>query len=690
MKIRILFFVILCLILCLSHSLAQTTWIVPTTAPTIQSAVNSSSPGDTIVITSLYFGEPFYPVHINKPNLTIQGQFGGEIIPGNFIDKIFVITGAGAGCIIQDLQFIQAGPQDLVLFTPFGQAGAIYIMASNNIDIVSCQFFSNAANEGGGICIEGSNTIQVLGCFFGGNNATQDGGGIKANNCHDLVISGCVFDTNIALGNVGGGISIENCANTLVYPYDVHINSCEFYNNTSGLDGGAVSWWQSDGVIDWNTIGDSTDPSQANTSDYGGGISVVNCTTPSLTLIENNDIYNNIASGATPCPNNGGCGGGIFIENSDDSVRVQTNNNVTSNTATFYGGGIALNAFMSPCYPIIQGNTIKYNQVTTQCSGGYRNGGGGICVKNDFAPYSNHPLIDSNNIVENQVLGGSCYGGGILCHLSAPAIQNNSILDNTALDFGGGISIDGDIILYPTRGNIQDNLIKGNYAEQMGGGLYISWDSGPVILDRNRVDHNTAGTSSGIGGGMYLYQSNVAARSNNFTNNQCGDSTGTAVAVDIGCEFYFFNNTVADNDMSVSEGDAMALNSNASLQNNIFSGHPNIYAIKEYDTDQAVTCINNLFWNNGKVYRDFALGERNVIQLDAISGNSGNISGDPLLDSSYHLTTSLSPPYNAGVDLTGFGVIFDIDNEVRPQGGAFEIGSDECLPYTSVKDWFLF
>ena len=59
-------------------------------------------------------------------------------------------------------------------------------------------------------------------------------------------------------------------------------------------------------------------------------------------------------------------------------------------------------------------------------------------------------------------------------------------------------------------------------------------------------------------------------------------------------------------------GDLMALGAPADLRNNIFFDAPSATAAQEYFADQAVSCTNNLFFNNAGVYVDGALGARDV------------------------------------------------------------------------------
>ncbi len=694
MKRLMVFLTVLTMLFCSGAAFGATYivgWpvVAPITHGTIQTAIGVSVPFDTILIDASYnpgaAGEVF-PVGIFVANLTIQGRFGGESIIGNGTDKIFV--NLASNCTILDLFFANAGGGDGLWMTTLGLGGAICNWSANNTNITNCQFVSNAGaaiSDGAGIYIEYSSNVTIHTCQFFDNVASLNGGGVAVYYSQSILITKCLFQGNLAATNVGGGVYVYSCTGITVWPYTVHIELSNFYYNTSAFDGGGISWWQSDGVIDQNHIGTMG----GNGSAYGGGISVVNCnTTPSLTLISLNDIFHNTATGTLPCPWNGGWGGGIFIENSDNTVQVSSNNTISTNTATFFGGGIAINAYLAPCYPVITGNTITTNTVTSACAPSTPNGGGGISVRYDFtvAP-ANHPFIGDNDIIGNSVVGLPTFGGGIGSFYASPDIDDNKIIGNLALDYGGGIAAIKSYDDMPNQGMIVDNIIKGNQAGADGGGIYLSGCGHPAAflqLEYNTVDKNACPIR---GGGMLAVGSNVVVRNSNFTKNSA--TTGTAVATHCGVALEFFNNTVADNTAPV-PSDAIALDSAADIENNIFANHPSLFAIREYFGDKTVTCLNNLFWNNAGIYDDGALGPLDLATLNAQAWAIDNISGDPLLDPSYHINNYNSPAVNAGLNLAAKGVLYDIDKQSRPLGPNYDIGSDEVPPGTSVTDWFLY
>lgn len=366
---------------------------------TIQSAVNALAgiPNGTIWVDATYNpanGPEVFPVCIPGvlipiAPLTIQGNGVAPIpIPGNGTDKIFVISMPGV--TIDNLDFSNAGSGDGNCGSPLALAGAIYAGSVNLLTIQNCTFFGN------------------------GNNLVTAGGAIFITNCSTVLIQNCSFIDNVAL-NTGGAIRVNASS-------DVTIQSCTFTDNNvptapiPGLDGGAISWWTSWGLIFDNDIG-GFPPAIPNSAPYGGGLSIVSCaTSPSLTVVTANRIKGNLAGAFGPCPWGGGHGGGIYIEDCPDSVLVGPANDIQQNAAVFFGGGIATVAYSLMTNPLIQDNLIHENAVWQECApipGTPRNGGGGIAVEAYNALWSDYPDIVQNNIRLNTTLMPNTFGGGI-------------------------------------------------------------------------------------------------------------------------------------------------------------------------------------------------------------------------------------------------------------------------------------
>ncbi|MCK5562448.1 MAG: DUF1565 domain-containing protein, partial [Thermoplasmata archaeon] len=123
-----------------------------------------------------------------------------------------------------------------------------------------------------------------------------------------------------------------------------------------------------------------------------------------------------------------GSGGGILVSESSNP-RI-TNNIISGNSATVYGGGIQVYG----TYYITSSATITNNVVTDNYALFY---GGGIEIRGHSArPYAAATIVN-NIITRNSVLN---YGGGISTFHGTSTITNNVITGNWVdSDDGGGI-----------------------------------------------------------------------------------------------------------------------------------------------------------------------------------------------------------------------------------------------------------
>jgi hypothetical protein len=215
-----------------------------------------------------------------------------------------------------------------------------------------------------------------------------------------------------------------------------------------------------------------------------------------------------------------------------------------------------------------------------------------------------------------------------------------------------------------------DALIRGNtFVSNTGrhGGAVDTMPSGsqPVVIDRNVFYRNA---SSQYGGAMRIGQGSVATLTNNIiAENE--SLTGDAILVDSQHHCVIAHNTVAGV-LSGTAGAAIyvrAGNTSADLRNNIIVSHT--YGIRTNNT-VTVTADHTLFYGN----------DQDVYVSGGILTSTNQITGlaplfvDPAA-SDYHLAAN-SPAVDAAPDA---GVAIDIDNEPRPNGGAWDIGADEVI-----------
>jgi len=276
------------------------------------------------------------------------------------------------------------------------------------------------------------------------------GGGVLCCNMSAPTISKNVFINNIA--GQGGGIYIygdpvnpNNPSNPPVHISPV-ITDNTFIDNSAIIDhnfappdanypaydhgdGGAIVGFQGvDAIITGNLI------QHNHAYAYGGGIHLRQW---SNGLVEDNRVINNDSM----------LGGGIHITYTSSPDVI--NNTIEYNGAgSFGGGGIYIYYYSNPTVKL---NTIRHNT----CSRG-----AGIAVM-----WNSKPVISTNLITDN------FDGAGVLCVGTAPDITHNTIANNTAGIYSGGIHLE-----YGASPLIEHNIVSSNGS---GYGIYVRDGSTP-------------------------------------------------------------------------------------------------------------------------------------------------------------------------------------------------------------------
>jgi len=259
---------------------------------------------------------------------------------------------------------------------------------------------------------------------------------------------------------------------------------------------------------------------------------------------------------------------------------------------------------------------------------------------------------------------------GIHCDSSSPVIENCMITNNSSTSDGGGIycasymgsgqpqfrscTVSGNqanrgagaYVCCSARPTFESCVITQNQANSQGGAVYAVYYS-TVSLAACAIQHNTAYE----GGGIYSSGASVSMANCMLVNNHA-DFIGGCVNCDHG-EATVMNCTVADNSTDYwLDG----------LYFNTCSG----------------TITNTIVWDNEPIYND---GNMMVVTYSDVQGGfsgTGIIDADPLFvdpaNGNYHLQAG-SPCINVGTS-TG-ALTSDIDGEVRPMGGGYDIGADE-------------
>jgi len=235
-----------------------------------------------------------------------------------------------------------------------------------------------------------------------------------------------------------------------------------------------------------------------------------------------------------------------------------------------------------------------------------------------------------------------------------------------------------------TTGDVLD------YHLMPGEGIGVDIESASPTLDANVIDgascsHGTSSSSTTL-----RLSDSASMVTNNLLRGGSCDGASEVVRFEKGSGPEALSPTIENNTLEYGGGTHTGLfvDSTGSVppagyvRNNIIHnaapGGPS-FAVYESDASSDLNAFenNDLDDPTGALYYDEGTTALTLSQVNALPGAAGNISADPLLDSTGHIAPE-SPCRNAG---TASGApATDIDGQPRPQEGAFDIGADEFVP----------
>ncbi len=379
---------------------AQTTRNVPAQFPTIQSAINASLNGDTVLVAP---GNYAGPVNFlgravtvrgtsGATQTTIVGSPGSRVIvmsagegPGSVLDG-FTIVGGSGGAILQNASPTITNCRFMAnSVTPLSTGGLSYLPtqvlgggiyclasggASSSPTITNCSFIGNTAWQGGGIYMEGQTTLvpTIMNCTFQSNGAVAG--------------TYCPASSCIVYNGTGGALEFRGagCSPTVL--------GCTFTGNVSAHDGAAIS-----------------------------------CDGTGASFISGCRILNNSSSVGT----GGVAGSGTSLT----LVNCLIAGNSTSATATTFGsaaaGGVGLAGTGTGSTLTLNGCTVTANQSSTLCGGVLLQGPAGTTAT-----------------ITNSII----WGNGALDHLNASGGSFSVSYSNVG---AGNAALGGGVVLADPR-----------------------------------------------------------------------------------------------------------------------------------------------------------------------------------------------------------------------------------------------
>ena len=570
-------------------------------------------------------------------------------------------------------------------------------------------------------------TVQAEG-GVANTEITVDGAGtgrsmnLTATVAADLTVRGLTFTRNcnstgnagLRLSTQGGDVLIDNCRAigvTADYGIGIEIAVAKIVtvrgcivtlDATSKGDAGiSVSGVTGGVTVDNNTV--SGNPSLTGS---GRGIAVSLGSGVPISISGNN-VCSNKASGF---------GGGIYVKNTSSTIAL-TNNTVTGNSITTdSGNGIFVSAISGSA--TLTGNTVRDNigwgcggivinstssstLTGNTVSGNRGNGGSGIYIDGGTV------LLVANMLIGNSDAGSGYGGGGVYCGGNGnTTLTGNTIVGNSVANGSGGG------VLIGNTASLSGNTVSGNTsARDGGGGIHCT---GVATLTGNTVTDNlTTGTYGG--GGICCRNSAELIRNNVLGNRSKYSGGGISVqgsTVKLQCNIVGKNTQTqagyAGGGVWVKATTLLDMINNT-VTENAAAGNGGGAAFQVDGTTEILHVYNNILWGNtadgnGDDVHVAGSGSRKEFRYNDAHDlygvwdiTSNNIDAAPLFydaaNRSYYLRSG-SPCLNAGFNDAPAFPVADIDNEARIVDTTVDIGADEMSntdphPADLNNDWII-
>ena len=289
-----------------------TTLKVPSQYSTIQTAIDASSNGDTVLVAAGTYTEK---VLIDGKNISLISENGRDSTIIDALDRVnwrpLTVLNITDSIKIQGFTLTNGNRSS----GTDAFSGGLYVEGSKGITLNNLIVDNNTtAGSGGGIGINSCTYPVTLDSIIISNNRSSDhGGGLQVIYTDSIDVSNLIVTNNFA--PFGGGVQIGNSK--------ANLTGLEVLFNESDMSGGGVYFNYSNSNL-VNVIISNNSATGKNFDSGGGGIY---CTSSDINLkgvvITNNSAYR---------------GGGIDIFN-ESSVLI-SNGTIANNSASDNGGGI--------------------------------------------------------------------------------------------------------------------------------------------------------------------------------------------------------------------------------------------------------------------------------------------------------------------------------------------------------------
>ncbi len=327
-----------------------------------------------------------------------------------------------------------------------------------------------------------------------------------------------------------------------------------------------------------------------------------------------------------------------------------------------------------------KGALVAGNEIT---SGASQNSTIGLLFDTATNPASGKSVAEVRN---NEITAGNGQSSsGVAGWTSGPGtlLENNDIAagNSTAQGTSWGVTVGGTIELNANRVNVGSTATGQNASNWCGG---IASQSSTSTITNNVVFGLTAPRSAGVmlaeaeqPAGLVILNGNTIDAGGASVST--GNTTRSAALVSrIGscgtCGFAGVNGHVRNNVLRGGKGSARFI-----VFEDAPSGkttHPQIFEnnLLFFPTPAAASDVLYGEWSGSATQNVTTIGAVNALSFGGATFGS-NITGDPLLDTSFHLGTG-SPAIDKGT--ASEAPAKDMDGDARPKGAGIDIGADEA------------
>ncbi len=484
--------------------------------------------------------------------------------------------------------------------------------------------FENAFAESLGGTIHNQENLTVNNCIFS-NNTSMIGGAIYSLEPYDNPHNNLTTITNSHFTGNGmcpdtavTGRLLSGGALRLSYT-NAEISNCEFTDNCTGDNGGAIATYNSRLEITDSSF--SGNRASIDRTGCGGAMYLSGST---LTL-DNVSMEANTAAGA---------GGAMQLVSTPLTVK----NSIFSNNIAEFGSGGVLDT-TGPDTSIVMTDTVISGN-----SSSVKNGGGLNIINGATLDCSLCTLTDNS---------ASGNGGAVFCAWSgSSATISNSVFSGNSATNGGAISTDDANI------DCTECTMNNNYATQRGGVIFNDTSSDATI-----TNSTITGNNCDLWGGVVFNEGLLTLDQSSMSSNMANEVGGAVLNAnfDTSGAHMTIVNSVLNNNRS-SYGGAISNMLDGSILTidscTVSANDADNYGGGAYNSDQAeMTVLNSTFSaNNATEYGggiiSLASGIVNL-QNSTVSGNYTSIDGGGIYNESTIYLTNTTCADNAADGLGG-------------------------------------